>query len=312
VIEQVPYVTGSFLSGYTDVNGEPAYVEQSLVYRQTNTALTGVVSYPFNSIRRFDLSGGFRRIGFSEELRTTAYSLYDGAVLIDDVQQLPAFETLYLAQASAALVGDNSFFGMTSPILGERYRLEVAPYSGDIDFFNVVADYRRYFMPVRPYTIAGRVLHYGRYGSGSEDQRLAPLFVGYPHLVRGYDYNSFSASECSTTPTGGCPEYDQLLGTRMLVANLELRFPLFGAIRRGGSLYGPLPVEAAVFGDAGVAWVAGDEPTFLGGDRNVVSSVGAAIRVNTFGFFIFEVDFVKPFDRPVKGWHWMFNLISGF
>jgi Tol biopolymer transport system component len=313
VIEQVPYVTGDLRAGYTDVNGEPAYVEQSLLYRQTNTALTGVVSYPFNPVRRFDLSGGLRRVGFSEELRTTAYSLIDGAMLIDDVVNLPTFETLYLAQASAALVGDNSFFGMTSPILGERYRFEVAPYRGDIDFFNVVADYRRYFMPVRPYTIAGRVLHYGRYGSGSEDERLAPLYVGYPHLVRGYNYNTFSASECGPpTPNGGCPVYDQLLGTRMLVANLELRFPLFGAIRRGGSLYGPLPVEAAVFADAGVAWVAGDEPSFLGGEREVVKSVGTALRVNTFGFFIFELDFVKPLDRPLKGWHWMFNLISGF
>ena len=313
VIEQVPYVTGDLRAGYTDVNGEPAYVEQSLIYRQTNTALTGVVSYSFNSIRRLDFSGGFRRIGFSEELRTTAYSLFDGALLIDDVQELPSFDTLYLAQTSAALVGDNSFFGMTSPILGERYRLEVAPYIGDIDFFNVIADYRRYFMPVRPYTIAGRVLHYGRYGSGSEDARLALLFVGYPHLVRGYNYNTFSASECGPpTPTGGCPVYDQLLGTRMLVANLELRFPLFGAIRRGGSLYGPLPVEGAVFADAGVAWVAGDDPSFLGGGREVVKSVGTALRVNTFGYFIFELDFVKPLDRPLKGWHWMFNFISGF
>jgi len=71
-------------------------------------------------------------------------------------------------------------------------------------------------------------------------------------------------------------------------------------------------VEAAVFADAGVAWVAGDEPSFLGGDREIVRSVGTALRVNTFGYFIFELDFVKPLDRPPKGWHWMFNLLSGF
>jgi hypothetical protein len=34
------------------------------------------------------------------------------------------------------------------------------------------------------YTIAARVLYYGRYGSGAEDYRLPPLFVGHPQPVR--------------------------------------------------------------------------------------------------------------------------------
>ena len=30
-------------------------------------------------------------------------------------------------------------------------------------------------------------MHYARYGSGGEDPRLVPLFIGYPSLVRGWD-----------------------------------------------------------------------------------------------------------------------------
>ena len=60
----------------------------------------------------------------------------------------------------------------------------------------MLADYRKYFMPVRPFTIALRGMHYGRYGRDSEDARLSPLYLGYPGLVRGYDVSSFDANEC--------------------------------------------------------------------------------------------------------------------
>jgi hypothetical protein len=76
--------------------------------------------------------------------------------------------------ASAALVYDSSTFGATSPVQGQRYRLQVSPSVGSIDFTSVLADYRRYFMPVSFYTLATRVMHYGRYGRGSQDERLFP------------------------------------------------------------------------------------------------------------------------------------------
>jgi hypothetical protein len=43
-----------------------------------------------------------------------------------------------------------------------------------------------------------------------------------------------------------------------------------------------------------------------------VRSVGAGIRFNLLGFLIGEIDYVKPIDRPEKGWHWQFNFIPGF
>ena len=58
-------------------------------------------------------------------------------------------------------------------------------------------------MPATFYTLATRVMHYGRYGSGGEDSRLFPLFIGYPNLVRGYDVNSIGRDECGVV-RGDC------------------------------------------------------------------------------------------------------------
>ena len=57
---------------------------------------------------------------------------------------------LYLGSVTGAFVHDTSIFGATSPIMGTRARLEVGPTLGSINYTNVVADWRGYFMPVRP------------------------------------------------------------------------------------------------------------------------------------------------------------------
>ena len=56
VIQQVPYLTGQFAAGVTEVNGEPLYVEQQLVQRQTNRDLQGFITYPFNTAQRVELT----------------------------------------------------------------------------------------------------------------------------------------------------------------------------------------------------------------------------------------------------------------
>jgi hypothetical protein len=201
---------------------------------------------------------------------------------------------------------------VASPIRGRRYRLAVSPTVGTVSYTGVLADLRQYVMPVRPYTIAARVIHYGRYGSGSEDPRFYPLFLGYPELVRGYDFNSFSAAECGATSGQSCPVFDQLVGSRVLIGNIELRFPPFGAFG-GRRFYGPLPVELIAFADTGVAWTKAEKAAFLkGGTRKRVSSVGGGARVNLFGFAVMEIDFVRPLDRPGRGWIWQFNFRPGF
>lgn len=314
VAQQVPYAIGNFAEGLSTLNGEDVIVDQQLVDRQTNRDFEGLLSYPFSTVQRLEFSAGYTNISFDSELRTLAFSANTGEQVLDTTVNLPAGRALNLGVASAALVYDNSFFGATGPILGQSYRLEASPTVGSLKFVGVLADYRRYFMPARPVTLAMRLLHYGRYGSGGDDPRLQPLFLGFTGLVRGYQVGSFSAAECHPTAANpnGCPVFDQLLGSRIVVGNAELRFPLFGALGIGSGYYGALPIDFFVFGDAGVAWNSTSQPRITGGSQPTIASAGTGLRMNLFGFAIAELDLVKPFERPDKGWVWELNFQPGF
>jgi outer membrane protein assembly factor BamA len=310
-LEYIPYRFGSFSQTATTIEGTPVVVEEALLQRQTDAGLTGIVGYPFSRAHRIEFSAGARRIGFSRELQTQVFSLSSGSLLAESSEDLPAADSLTLADAGAALVYDTSVFGATSPILGRRYRFDVTQTGGSLNYTGVLADYREYWMPVRPFTFAVRGMHFGRYGRDSEDLRLQSSYLGYAQLVRGYDVDSFDANECEPGPAGECQVFDQLVGSRMMVANAELRFPLWGAFG-GDDFYGPIPIDLAVFADAGVAWDRGSSPSFAGGQRDFVKSVGAAARINVFGYAVAEINYVRPIDRPGKGWFWQFSLRPGF
>jgi Tol biopolymer transport system component len=323
VAGQVPYLSAGFASGVGFVGSEPVQEDQTIVFRQTERSATAIVAYPFNKAERVEFQAAATQISFDEIVRSTVYSLNTGQVLSDDTTTTPLARSLNLATTAAAFVHDTSSFGATSPVQGTRYRFEADPTFGSINYTGLLADYRRYFMPFPFYTIAGRIMHYGRYGSGAEDQRLFPLYLGYPTLVRGYDVNTFDNSDCVANAVSPCPLFDRLLGSRMLVANVEFRFPLLRPFGVSQRMYGPLPIEAAVFADGGVAWnsLSQSSPVGVTGSvtqpqpfklSNGVSSAGAALRVNLFGFAVGEFDFARPFQRPGHGWVFQFNLTPGF
>ncbi len=309
VVERIPYVTGAFRQSYGEVLGIPAYIEEEYIYRQINYQVGGFAAYPFSQVQRFELSAGYRFIDFDRDVWTRAYSLIDGREIIREKIELPAPPGLHFAYAAAALVYDSSFFGAASPILGQAYRLEVSPFLGTINFYTILADYRRYLMPKRPFTLAFRILHYGRYGSGGEDSRLYPLYLGYESLVRGYNTGSFEMEEFSGEESF---DFYRLLGSKMLITNIELRFPLFQILGVGKGYYGVFPLEFLTFFDAGLAWDSEHEPSLFGGEREPVKSAGVGLRTNLFGYLVIGVNFVKPFDRPKKGWYFQFTITPGF
>jgi hypothetical protein len=312
VAEQLPYTAGGFSQGITTIDGQQALVQENFRVLQLNQAATGILQYPFSRAQRLELSAGARRISFDSQIERLIFSPFTGQLLDERVEELPRPDALNLGEAAAALVYDTSVFGATSPLIGQRYRVEYSRLAGSLDYSGVLADYRHYFMPVRPFTFAVRGLHYGRYGSGAEDPRLSPLYLGYQGLVRGYDVGSFDANECQELDLLTCDAFDRLNGSRIGILSAELRFPLLGLFNGGRSFYGPFPIELAVFGDAGVAWTSDLSPSFAGGERDFVRSAGLAFRVNLFGYAIAEVDYVKPFDRSRRGWLWQFGLTPGF
>ncbi len=314
-VQQIPYLSGGF-----SITGGPTrntYTESIFRFRQINRDISGFASYPLNRVRRVEFGAGFRNVGFHSEVQSFVVDAFTGAVLADERRELPAPDGLNLVSATTALVYDNALFGWTGPILGQRYRFEATPTVGTLNLVNLLGDYRKYVMPVRPFTLAGRLMHFGRYGSGADDTRLSPLYLGYPTLVRGYDFGSFKGAECGTPVPGvdslsTCPVFDQLLGSKILVANLELRFPPLGLVGLGPGVFGIFPIDMIAFYDAGIAWSGAHEPWFLGGERQIVSSIGVGLRINLLGFAIAEIDRVHPYDRPVKGTYWQFSFTQAF
>jgi Tol biopolymer transport system component len=310
---QVPYLSSGFQSTVSQrPNGDVIQTDQLFVFRQTERSASGVVAYPFNRAQRIELQGGASQISFDQIVTTQSFSRITGAIFQDSTETTSIGETLSLGTSSAAYVFDTSVFGATSPVQGQRSRFEVSPTFGSLNFTGVLADYRRYFMPANFYTFGVRVMHYGRYGGDAADPRIFPLNIGYPWLVRGYDVTSVDADECVASATSSCPAIDRLLGSRMLVGNMEFRFPLLRPFGVSSGMYGPVPVEVAFFADGGTAWSSGERPEVLGGARGGVASGGVAFRVNLFGFAVGEFDIVRPFQRPGKGWTFGFNLMPGW
>jgi Tol biopolymer transport system component len=313
-----------FLTGYTAWRGtrDGTGVLEQYLERIFVQQLAGLTRYPFSPTRRFEAQAGLTRYAFHTEVLMFEYIFGrpTGQFLQQEVR---ARDPLHFAYMSAAYVGDNSFFGFTSPVAGERFRFEVSPTFGTLTFHTLLADYRRYHM-IRPFSLAFRGLHFGRYGRDSdgrtEDGRpvFSPLFLGFETLIRGYSRESFDPRlECvDATATNSCPAFNRLVGTRLALANLEFRIPLFGVPEFGLLNFPLLPLEIAPFIDAGVAWTADDAPE-LRFDRNTIDrvpvfSTGISARMNILGYFVLEAYYAFPFQRPERGWHWGFNLAPGW
>ena len=222
---------------------------------------------------------------------------------------------LNLGHAGAAFVGDSSIFGFLSPVRGTRYRYEVETLTGSLHFNTALADYRKYFF-LRPVTFALRGIHYGRYGRDAEDSRLFPLFVGDQSLGHGYDFNSISLSECVTNSANpnACPVFDRLFGSKIAVANAEVRVPLFGT-KEFGLASGFIPTELFGFTDAGMAWSQGQKAKIRfetnTSDRVPVVSAGVGARL-LLSYIPLEFYYAKPFQRAQRNWVFGFNIIPGW
>lgn len=312
-VEQIPYVTGGVIGGIQNINGQQVFVEQLVRDRQVDRRLMAVAQYPFSRARRFEVGASLRNLTFNRHVDTRGFSYNTGDLLFEQSDKTPLGDPLTLGEFTAALVHDTSLFGATGPILGHRSRFEVAPAWGDLRFTNVTVDARHYVMPFTPVTIAGRFLHFGRYGADAESLMLSPLFVGFPSLVRGYDIGSYDFGECGEVDAAGaCSAIDQLIGSKLMVAGLEIRAPIVGLFT-GNLEYGPIPAELIAFFDAGVAWDNDSRPSGFGnGTRPWARSVGAGVRVNALGYMIVELNAVRPLDRLDNSWRFVFGIRPGF
>lgn len=277
--------------------------------RTFENRIAAVGMYPFSQTRRLEAGATLARYHYRRD-RYTNYYYNNYLVAYGEQKKLPVPPGFNLGQAYVALVSDNSHFGGASPLTGHRYRLEVGSYFGEINTFTLLGDYRRY-VRLHPFTLAGRSLYYGRFGKDAESGFLSPLYIGYPWLVRGYEPMRFT-KESSTL------NINNLLGSKMFIANAELRYPLLGPKRLAPLKSNSVYAELALFTDGGIAWGNGTAP---GDDKNglternplFVMSSGVSMRINLFGYLVIEPHYAIPWQNG--GWanrYFSINILPGW
>lgn len=299
----------------------PAYEVDNDIIRNFQDAVQVFTSYPFSRVMRIEFGTGasynyFRVDRYYNVYDSNGYFINGGHTKVDNAQEAQIaginLNSYALYQFNTAIVGDNSYFGVTGPLNGYRYRIGGDFNFGTYRFIAPTIDLRKY-VRVKPVTFAARFYGYGRFGDGDAISKLYPLYLGYPFYIRGYEANSFY--NANSTITNGFT-IDQLSGNRIAFVNLELRLPFTGPEKLAQVKSKFFFSDLNLFYDAGLAWSAGDKVTFSSNPQYIktvvnpntglnqdiyshvpATSLGISLRVNVFGAFILEPYYAIPFQR---------------
>jgi dipeptidyl aminopeptidase/acylaminoacyl peptidase len=294
--------------------GDSADVFVSRIRRFVIREAFGEAAYPMSRFSRVEFGLHLVNINDATLELSSGFDAVTGQFLGQRYRTIGGPSASYI-QPTLAHVHDNSLFGYVGPFAGSRSRLQIAPAFGSWQFTAGLVDYRRYIF-FRPFTIAFRTFGYGRFG---RDADRFPIFLGTTELLRGYTAGSFRDNECIADPGSasatGCAELDQLIGSKVAVGNVELRFPLTRSLVLGFLPVGFPPIEGAIFYDIGMSWDDAsvvkwkrdptDNPLLV---RQPLRSWGGSIRANVFGFLIMRFDYTKPLNRPTKKSYWTISL----
>ena len=315
-LSQAPYYFLSFDSLSNTKDPGVAREEQQITTYVARQAF-GVTAYPLNRFTRVEFGAGFNNIDRSRWFvtRSITNGTSAGAYSVDSTHRDP---TLNYFDGQLALVSDNTLFGYTGPIMGRRFRLQVSPVAGAYTWVQYLADYRRYDPILFNYlTVATRL--YTDVSVGP-DEGAFPKYIARPDYVRGYDRNSTFYLSCpviGANPTN-CSAV-QLLGSRVAVANVELRFPLIRRVELGFLPIDLPPLDGLFFYDAGLAWsrgqtIYGARPSGfdLNTARYPLRSYGVGLRLNLFNYAILRWDYAVPIDQAGRRGVWTWSLWPSF
>jgi WD40 repeat protein len=177
-----------------------------------------------------------------------------------------------LVSNSISYVKDNSIWGYTGPVDGERFNVTLGHtidvQHNDVNYLSTIVDYRRYFRVNTSVTYATRVM--GRFNLGRESFRY---FMGGSWDLRLY------------------PRW-RIWGQKLFLVNQELRFPFIDRFLVGfpfGGL-GLNAIRGAVFLDFGQAWDRDYE------FNEVLGSLGFGLRLRIGGFLVLRYELGKRFQ----------------
>ncbi|MGH7494675.1 MAG: basic secretory protein-like protein [bacterium] len=247
---------------------------------QTYRSVNGFVFFPFSRFSRLEVSAG---VTFVSQNLFVDYVDYDRGEIVREKQKLAGAR---FGQYGAAWVFDNTIYGLLGPLRGKRSRLEVQRATNDFKLTTAMLDYRRYHNVNHRSVLAWRVL-----GGASFGQDAQVFRIGGAYTFRGAGYG-------------------ELVGTRILAANLEYRFPLFPFLPPSADM-----LSAVTFADAAAGWglnVPGVvqesfRPFSLKGGfhlQDLRGAVGVGARLN-LGLVQFKYDLAWPtdvrnFGKPIR------------
>lgn len=328
-VSHIPFVSG--LMSYSleqDPNFQTGYAisENYDIIRTFQEQAEGFIAYPFSRTKRVEFGAAIAHYSYRIDRYSTYYHSDDKGNLLsyypfyNDKHKLPldeaskvygnSFNAFTIQQVNAAFVGDNANFGIAAPLEGYRYRIGGEQYFGDYNFSALTFDIRKYNR-YKPITLAARAYTYMR--MGKDEGALYPLFLGYPYLIRGYESSGFYSGQTANTGLGF--DLNQLMGTRIAVANFEVRIPFTGPEKLALISSKLLFTDLNFFFDAGLAWTKGSQIAFkrrpdkIGEVQNPdgsktdiyervpALSAGVSLRVNVFGYFVIEPYYAIPFQR---------------
>ena len=275
-------------------------------------------AYPLNRFTRFELGGGFNNIGRQRLFLTRKIKDFTSATAFS-LDSTRHDASLNFAEAHLAYVSDNTLFSYNGPILGRRYRFQVSPVVGGLNWVEYLADYRRYDAILFNYlTLATRL--YTNMSIGPDETQFMK-YIARPDFVRGYDRNN---SLFLTCPIVGATAINcsavQLLGSRVAAANAELRFPLIRRVELGLLPIALPPLDGLFFYDAGMAWSKNQSVTLsrpemydANKQRYPLRSYGMGLRLNLFSYATLRWDYAVPLDQPGnRHGFWTWSLWPSF
>ena len=324
-ISHIPYRFGWYgdfgqVQGAIGPNGLPVIYQETNLIRIFDEGVQVFAQYPFSKTLRVEsgLSTNFR--SFRQDLYTDFYET-DGQYIYNiqgarerdkipttDVIQIDSYYALvkgWRGDASVGLVGDNSFFGVTSPLAGHRFRISLAQNIGTDQYTSIIGDFRKYFW-FKPISLAIRGLSYLRFEQKANS--LYPLYIGQMGFVRGY--GSFFSNYLTELDKYDI-SFGQVIGSKALLASGEIRIPLSGPKRLSLIPSNYFLLDIALFYDIGTAFNEFSHFSGTGLKPAVLMSTGISGRINLFGALILEPYFAWPIQKDSKRVFGL-NLIPGW
>lgn len=268
------------------------------LYRFRNYGSVLSASYPIDKFHRIDFSFSYQNVT-SENL--------------DDIFEKAENVNFYIP--SLSFVRDNTLWGYTAPIQGERYNLTIFGqphlFNKEKSFYSLLGDYRRYYRFWYDYSFAIRLS--GGYSGGNNPQRF--MLGGIENWInRKFSTGEIPLSNASdfafltpVLPMRGY-NYAEQIGTKYALANFEFRFPFIRYLITGGL---PLFLQNIIgnyFVDIGSAWNDNDKLRLFQKDpfkgiitKDLLVGTGYGARIFLFYFLLrFDVAWAYDFDNFSK------------